>query len=171
MTPPSTQWWSSPLPSPSRELLRSVSLHYPFNLTHNFTSYSQSWSVSCYLRSRPPALSLLIAPLRPISVLPSVVVSLHRMSWSLKKKKKITNQKTKLPHSIVSGTVLLHFYMFLLHLACYFVFTVAHVMPVTQKFLLNEKITVFFGGGCSIEIFPLSPLDCVVLVFLYNPSF
>lgn len=95
MTPPSTQWWSSPLPSPSRELLRSVSLHYPFNLTHNFTSYSQSWSVSCYLRSRPPALSLLIAPLRPISVLPSVVVSLHRMSWSLKKKKKNYKPKNK----------------------------------------------------------------------------
>lgn len=34
-------------------------------------------------------------------------------------------------------------------------------MRVTRKCLLNEKINVFFLGGCSIEIFPISPLDRV----------
>ena len=144
MTLPSTQWSSSPFPSTSHELLTSVSLHYPFNL-------------SCNSASTLTALVHILSPLiRTTSAQPSHCYFKAHLRPALlygdfSSQNELVPKKKIFPHSIVNVTILLYISCpscyFLLCPVCYFVYKKAKVMRVTRKCLLNEKINFFWVGG------------------------
>lgn len=145
MTSPSTLG-SPSLPSTSHQPLRS----YLFNPFHNIHPHTHSPGPHPHsLSFGPPPHSFLIPPSRPISGMPfSMAISLHKMSWPLKKN--VLNQPWLYAYYIMhlSFITLLTFY-FAQHVTLSYnsKCNACHTGAI-QKSSPNEKI--FFW--CSVEI-------------------
>ena len=154
---------SPSLPSTSHQPLRS----YLFNPFHNFYPHTHSPGPHPHsLSSGPPPHSFLIPPSKPISGMPfSMAISLHKMSWPLKK---------KIPSISLEY---MHIILCISHSSCYLPFTLssmllwvttASAMPVTQELFKKVPRMKRFFFDVQLESYFSTRL---LLFSLYNQLF